>query len=672
MKRPLINMLRLLIFLLPVLLSREYAAAQTGNSVYAGQTSLLSVQEIVGDTYIWELYTDVAGVNFATTPGNCSPADAHFVGPNTGPAVSVMWLNPGLYFYKVTAYGPTGCMNLKVGRMEVMQPLPTAAFIDPEPVCFGEIAVLTVTFTGTPPFSFTYNDGVNSHTVGNITDYTYDLILTPSTTTSYWITSVTDFYNVPNNVTVGPAMLVVNPLPEIITLFITNATDTQPNGVVEIIASGTALPLEYSLNGSNYQESNTFGGLMPGNYTVWVRDANGCIAKTQFVIQNIITGEVQLIAGAIQECRNSIVDIPVIAFGFTEITAFTLELQFDSDILMFLNVKNINPLLVNGFISNVTQKSGSLLVEFESPVPITIPPDERLFYIEFMGVGTGTSLLEWQSLQCVFMVMGGYPVPTIYTHGAVEIMPSPSLLVSGEGTYCEGHYLVLVAEQLDNQQITYQWYGPGNTRFDGPVWPLGDLAPYHSGNYRLVATNNFTCDTIIEFQVKVNPLPDVRILPANITCIGEGPILLETGIWYTAYRWQDGSTHSSFLATQEGEYWVEVTDANGCTNIAEVTLAPCEIELLVPNAFTPNGDGLNDTFGPIIPRIELKNYTMLIYNRWGQLLYETNDITKGWDGTFNGKLCSMDVYSYVITYQLPDNYPDQSPRRLMGSAMLLR
>jgi len=265
MKRLLMKMLRLLIFLLPVLLSREYAAAQTGNSVHAGQTSLLSVQEIVGDTYSWELYRDVAGVNFATTPGNCSPADAYFVGPNTGPVVSVRWVNPGLYFFKVTAYGPTGCMNLKVGKMEVMQPLPTAAFIDPDPVCFGETAMLTVTFTGIPPFSFTYNDGVNSYTVDSITDYTYNLILTPSTTTSYWIASVNDFFNVPNNITVGPAVLVVNPLPEIITILVNNATDTQPNGTAEIIASGTALPLEYSLNGINFQQSNTFGGLMPGN-----------------------------------------------------------------------------------------------------------------------------------------------------------------------------------------------------------------------------------------------------------------------------------------------------------------------------------------------------------------------------------------------------------------------
>jgi len=539
-------------------------------------------------------------------------------------------------------------------------------------VCFGETAMLTVTFTGIPPFSFTYNDGVNSYTVDSITDYTYNLILTPSTTTSYWIASVNDFFNVPNNVTVGPAVLVVNPLPEIITILVNNAIDTQPNGTAEIIASGTALPLEYSLNGINFQQSNTFGGLMPGNYTVWVRDANGCIVKTQFAIQNIITGEVHLIAGAIKHCRYSIVDIPVIAFGFTEITAFTLELEFDSTIITFLNVKNINPLLTNGFISSVTQRSGNLVVEFESSVPVTIPSDERLFVIEFIGTGTGTSLLEWQSLQCVFMVMGGYPVPSIYTHGAVEIIPSPSLLVSGEGTYCEGHYLELAAVQLDNQQITYQWFGPGNIRFEGPVWRLGNLGVHHSGNYRLVATNNFTCDTIIEFPVTVNPLPDVRILPANISCIGEDPILLETGIWYTSYRWQDGSTHASFLATQDGEYWVEVTDAHGCTNIAKITLAPCEIELLVPNTFTPNGDGLNDTFGPIIPRIELRNYTMLIYNRWGQLIYETHDIAKGWDGTFNGKQSSMDVYSYVITYRLPGNFPDQSPRRLLGSVKLLR
>jgi gliding motility-associated-like protein len=670
MKRLFVILLRLLFFLLPALLAIEQAGAQSGNVVNAGQTSELSVVEIEGDSYHWELYSDATGVNFAKTSGNCPVEDAYFVGASSGPTVTVMWASPGLYFFKVTAYGPSGCMNLKVGKMEVLQPIPTAEFAEVSPICFGEIAVLTVMLEGTPPFALTYTDGVNVVTLDNIMDHTVDILVTPSTTTSYWITNVVDVYGFPNTEPVGPVVVTVYPLPDIISLIITNAIDGQPNGLLEVIASTAALPLEYSIDGVNYQDSRFISGLLPGDYIVWVRDANGCIAKMPFMIQNIVTGHVELIAGELPECLFSIVEIPVITFGFENITGFILELEFDEDILEFINITRINPALDLGMISSYNPKAGSLVIGFESAVPITIPPDERLFYMEFMGIGVGISELDWQLPQCVFLAAGGYPIPTIYTHGAVEVMPSPKLQVLGEGRYCEGEALTLYAHSLDNQNVSYIWQGPNGMSFNGAEWPLGYLGLNHTGVYTLVAANTVGCDTIVELSVLVNPIPEVSI-GDDIVCIEE-PIWLEPGIGYTAYLWQDGSVQAQYHAITDGNYWVEVTDQNGCTNIATVTLVPCDIELLIPNAFTPNGDGLNDEFGPIVPQVVLENYMMQIFNKWGQLLYETRDISKGWDGTFNGKLSSVDVYTYVITYELPSYFRDRVPRQVHGSVMLLR
>lgn len=66
----------------------------------------------------------------------------------------------------------------------------------------------------------------------------------------------------------------------------------------------------------------------------------------------------------------------------------------------------------------------------------------------------------------------------------------------------------------------------------------------------------------------------------------------------------------------------------------------------IPNTFTPNGDELNDTFGPLGGR--LASYSMLIFNKWGQLLYETDDIDSPWDGTYEGKVVKSDSYVYKI------------------------
>lgn len=107
-----------LVVLLPMLLSLAPAMAQT--VVYQGTTTPLSVAQVAGDSYVWEIFSD-PNVNFATVPGNCPPTSANFVGGNTGTSVVVEWLQPGIYFYKVTARDAALCtMNFKIGMFKVI------------------------------------------------------------------------------------------------------------------------------------------------------------------------------------------------------------------------------------------------------------------------------------------------------------------------------------------------------------------------------------------------------------------------------------------------------------------------------------------------------------------------------------------------------------------------
>jgi hypothetical protein len=195
---------------IPLLMAVAPAMAQ--NSVYAGHASDLSVVPIPGDTYVWELYKDITGINFATDPGNCPPGDAYFTGPATGPAVNVMWVTPGVYFFKVTA-SRAGCtMNLKVGKMTVLDSLPTATILDPQPLCSGSTANLTVQLNGTPPWSFTYTDGTTPVTINGIMTSPYLLPVSPTITTNYTITSVTDIFGT-NNIPSNTVTLIVKPTP---------------------------------------------------------------------------------------------------------------------------------------------------------------------------------------------------------------------------------------------------------------------------------------------------------------------------------------------------------------------------------------------------------------------------------------------------------------------------
>eukprot|EP01029_Cantina_marsupialis_P000987 TRINITY_DN107_c0_g4_i3.p1 TRINITY_DN107_c0_g4~~TRINITY_DN107_c0_g4_i3.p1 ORF type:complete len:1593 (-),score=279.76 TRINITY_DN107_c0_g4_i3:4486-9264(-) len=115
------------------------------------------------------------------------------------------------------------------------------------------------------------------------------------------------------------------------------------------------------------------------------------------------------------------------------------------------------------------------------------------------------------------------------------------------------------------------------------------------------------------------------------------------------YLWQDGSTTSSYLVTQEGMYTLEYTDLNKCTGRDSVMIYVEKYRIFVPNAFTPDGDGVNDVFGPVITGdITGQDIEMYIYNRWGELIYEFTDFGNGWDGTYKGRMANTGVYVWVM------------------------
>jgi len=96
----------------------------------------------------------------------------------------------------------------------------------------------------------------------------------------------------------------------------------------------------------------------------------------------------------------------------------------------------------------------------------------------------------------------------------------------------------------------------------------------------------------------------------------------------------------------------------GCrdTSFQELYIEPFVI--YIPNTFTPDGNEFNNDFNPAFA-LEVYEWELRIYNRWGQLLYETNDPEFGWDGSYNGKLVQEGVYAYVLRYvscEQPDGW----------------
>jgi hypothetical protein len=221
---PYIARFRALAIILLLLLALAPAMAQIAVPkyvVYQGETTTLGVVEVPGETYSWELYND-STVDFAITPGACPTNLADFVGGNIGPSVQVEWKEPGIYFYKVTAWSITGCTNnIRIGVMKVLESPPKAVLeVNPDSICEGEWAELIVEFSAKGPWNMRLQaldpeSGTASIEVfTNIqeTDNPLRIPVGPKTTTEYTVIEVSNKFGVqtePSNL----VKLTVHPLP---------------------------------------------------------------------------------------------------------------------------------------------------------------------------------------------------------------------------------------------------------------------------------------------------------------------------------------------------------------------------------------------------------------------------------------------------------------------------
>jgi gliding motility-associated-like protein len=122
-------------------------------------------------------------------------------------------------------------------------------------------------------------------------------------------------------------------------------------------------------------------------------------------------------------------------------------------------------------------------------------------------------------------------------------------------------------------------------------------------------------------------------------------IKLHAGGGYTDYLWSTGSQDSVITVGSQGSYWAKVRDIHCCVN-ADTTFIKV-FEYFIPNAFTPNGDGLNDYFR-VNALYKNISFSMVIYDRWGRLVFESDNVDKGWDGTVAGSPCPPDSYVWRV------------------------
>jgi gliding motility-associated-like protein len=383
---------------------------------------------------------------------------------------------------------------------------------------------------------------------------------------------------------------------------------TQPDcfnkGIISIkspLASGYL----YSIDGVTYTNtSGLFTGLTDGNYTVAIKASNGCVSP---------------------------------------FTSATIRSTPINDTLLTITAGGSTQLCVGGSVV-LTASNAASYQWYQNGIPIA---DAQLQTYTVSGEGVFTVSRKSEG-NCVYPQSMGVPV-RIVQPPAAPVIASPKQLI------CAGETIVIQSSQA----FALQWFRNGQ-----PIAGANNvqLQVQSSGTYTAQAGNGAGCSSTFSnpIVITVIDLPVTPVLEIDGTtqfCKDETRLLkvkvvppantiqwfrnntLLTGVFSDTLRINDGAT-----------YRVTLTNSNGCASIPSNTVTTavvCVTGIYVPDVFTPNGDGINDVIKPITPGIK-KFRWFRIYNRWGNLVFESADAQKGWDGKIRGQDQPAETYIWVV------------------------
>lgn len=257
----------------------------------------------------------------------------------------------------------------------------------------------------------------------------------------------------------------------------------------------------------------------------------------------------------------------------------------------------------------------------------------------------GTAETNIQSTTRFFVEISN-PCGTVYDSVTVEVIDVMPTIVD-DTIICPGDFANLWA----TGGTSYTW-SPA-TSIDNANADSVKATPTEPTIYEVLVENAEGCGKTLDVMVSFYPLPLIDVSGPTFVVSGQ-EVTLEGTTNASTYYWsdEDSSLCQNCYATlvkpeETSTYYFTGIDTNNCKNTVAIEVL-IEGSLYVPNAFTPNGDGYNDFFK--VEAREVHDYHLYIFNRWGQLIFETTDTEATWNGTHNGKPVLVDAYVWKIDY----------------------
>lgn len=545
----------------------------------------------------------IAGANYSWGFSGGTVASGSGAGP-----YSVSWSTPGVYNVSVSV-DQNGCSSSAIVPVTVNY-IPTSDFTVTPAVCIGE--PVTVNYTGNGTGSSNYQWNFNGGTVNS-----------GSGSGPYSI----QFTNTGNN----PISLTVteNGCSSTVTIQSTtiNAIPAVEAGTSASVCSGVAVPVgpASAITGATYiwtpstgvaDPNNAITTITPNNtgttnqqidYTLTIVDQNGCTNSDMVSITSFPLPVVDFVTPQPQCVENN-------SFAFAANTNLPAGVSFSWS-----------------FSGGSPASSTAQNVNVTYPAPGTYTVTLNADYS-----GCPAPLFTRQ-VEVIEMPVSDF-IPQVF-NGCQPLTVPFSNLSSGNGN-------------------SYSWSFFDGTSGDTATNPVHTFVNSGIFSVSLRAVNSFGCasDTILRNVIAVYPEAIAQFTPnpavANILSPAIQFMNYSTNALTYSWTFGDGDSADirtpSHSYTDTGNYVVTliVTSPDGCIDtISGIVRVEDNFAFYVPNAFTPNGDGVNDTFRGF--GVALRSYTMSIYNRWGELVFRTNDYNQPWDGTIKD-VVQNDVYVYRI------------------------
>jgi len=240
----------------------------------------------------------------------------------------------------------------------------------------------------------------------------------------------------------------------------------------------------------------------------------------------------------------------------------------------------------------------------------------------------------------------------------ISIVTNIDYSIEGDLEFCEGESSLLTASPISN---TYIWNGTET----GPNFEVNQ-----AGTYTLDIIDPNGCQVSESFTATTLGNPQPSVPPTIEACLGDP---LNFSIYSNGNQLTLDTATSPTAIELGGTVVLLLTNECGTTSRdVEVIREDCDCKVYIPNAFTPDGDGINDLFQPQI-NCELSEYKLAIYNRWGEAIFRSEDPNKAWNGSSGSQdfFSPAEVYTYILRYDGANSRVSE-PIELVGSVSIVR